>query len=126
VLAGKLVDDRCPFHVHAGVPGRVSEGRAYAGKPRQVNENVGALDERIHRGAIGDARLDHVYLLKSGAKVCLVASLFSAGIGCIRKVVDDGDVVPSREQGTRQMVADEADASGYDHPRHLAVVPRFG
>ena len=57
-LARELLHDGRPLDVDARVARRVGERRPHAREPRQVQHDLGSVDERRDRGAVGHAAAD--------------------------------------------------------------------
>ena len=64
-----------PFDVDAGVARRVAERRPDAREAGEVQDGLGAADERRHRRAVGHARPDDAR--RRGNSACRSASLRS-------------------------------------------------
>src|SRR5258708_6161861 len=86
-----------------------------------MHDGLRGVEERPHRVPIRHAPHDDANARKLSGEVALVAQFGGSRVGRVREVVDDDDVVAPREEGARDVVADEAHpARDYD-PHDLAL-----
>src|SRR6185369_14435380 len=114
-VARDLEDVRRPLDVDARVAGRRAERRTDAGEAREVEHAVRAVEARLDRRAVDDARVrDPDRVAELGLEVARVPPLRRLWVRRVAEVVDDDGPVAAREERARQVVADEPDPARDD------------